>query len=51
MRTFTRVVPPKLATLPARFPTLAQDGIAVEYFPNYINRTYRPHAAPVVLLS
>jgi AraC-like DNA-binding protein len=34
-----------------RCPTLAGDGIAVEYFPRYVNRTYHPHAIPVVLLS
>ena len=34
-----------------RCPTLAEEGIAVEYFPHYVNRHYHPHAVPVVLLS
>lgn len=33
------------------FPTLKRVGIAVEYFPNYINAKRRPHTVDVVLLS
>ena len=44
---------PKLASysVAARFPTLKRVGIAVEYFPHYMNAKRRPHTLDVVLLS
>jgi AraC-like DNA-binding protein len=45
------ILPPKASGLHQRFPSLRRSGLAVEYFPRYVNRTEEQHSLDVVLLS
>jgi len=50
-RNRTALAPRQQFQVRARFPILREEGIAVEYFPRYIHKEYRPHSLDVVLLS
>ena len=47
-----RILPSLRSSRGRPFPSLKRYGLAVEYFPRYVNRLYRPHSpADIVLLS